>query len=530
MKKRILLLCKETFAVPMFYLSEQFEQEGYVTALFHVYPEECLYNKCIYNEITYYAIREKSKSIKYDVKSICEEFISNYKKPIIDDKYLKFIEENYTKYKNLNLQLISSQSSSRYFHYREKFKYTDNNQNRYWLQLCYQKVEQVLNDFQPDYIIDLDSAELIRTIINEVALVKNIPYVNIEYPRYENYIIPTFNMGLKTDKYFAIEYNKNMQLDDVYLQNEMDYVKEYRERSKIMPSMYDGTITAIYAPDKYLKVIKKILRIIMYQINIDLIHRNWHYKRKAKKCFMLTKTTGIIKDWVTYEYLRQKLFRKNKYFAEPCNEVYVYMPLHLIPESTTFVKAPYYISELNLIEQISKSLPIGWFLYVKEHQSMLGERPLSFYKTVMKLPNVKLMQPNYYDDPKPWIVNALGVITITGTSAYEAALLNKKAILFGNVSFEVLTNISRIKNIEELARIIADFSYVNDNIKSCAAYIKTVKKFGYSLDIKYLIAEGYKYLQSDKKPGLEYEKHLENLKAFYINSFSIYEKYYCNCK
>ena len=54
------------------------------------------------------------------------------------------------------------------------------------------------------------------------------------------------------------------------------------------------------------------------------------------------------------------------------------MPLHLIPESTTLVKAPYFINELTLIEAVSKSLPIGWFLYVKEHQSMLGERSIEY--------------------------------------------------------------------------------------------------------------------------------------------------------
>ena len=31
---------------------------------------------------------------------------------------------------------------------------------------------------------------------------------------------------------------------------------------------------------------------------------------------------------------------------------------------------------------------------------MIGERPLRFYKNVTKLHNVKMIKPNYYDDPK----------------------------------------------------------------------------------------------------------------------------------
>ncbi len=90
------------------------------------------------------------------------------------------------------------------------------------------------------------------------------------------------------------------------------------------------------------------------------------------------------------------------------------MPLHLIPEATTFVKVPFYINELFLIEQIAKALPAGWYLYVREHQSMAGERSLDFYKRVNRIFNVKLVQLNYYKDPKPWIAKSLGIVTISG--------------------------------------------------------------------------------------------------------------------
>ena len=47
-------------------------------------------------------------------------------------------------------------------------------------------------------------------------------------------------------------------------------------------------------------------------------------------------------------------------FQVPRNdERYVYMPLHLIPESTTSILTPFYVNELSVIEAVSKSLP-GW--------------------------------------------------------------------------------------------------------------------------------------------------------------------------
>ena len=199
------------------------------------------------------------------------------------------------------------------------------------------------------------------------------------------------------------------------------------------------------------------------------------------------------------------------------------MPLHLIPESTTFVKAPFYIDELNIISQISKSLPIGWILYVKEHQSMLGERSFEFYKKVNQFPNVKLVQINYYDDPKPWIENAQGVITIAGTAAYEAALLGKTSIIFSGVPFGLIKGITRANSFEELPKLIAKFGSI-DNIKSCAAYLAAVKLVGSKINLKYLMLESEAILNGEKKETEEFKNKIDELMQFFDKALIDYEK------
>lgn len=64
---------------------------------------------------------------------------------------------------------------------------------------------------------------------------------------------------------------------------------------------------------------------------------------------------------------------------------------------------------------------------------MIGERPLGFYKSIKKLYNVKLVKFNYYSDPKSWILNSKGVITISGSTAFEARMLSRPAAVFGHV-------------------------------------------------------------------------------------------------
>jgi capsule polysaccharide modification protein KpsS len=138
-----------------------------------------------------------------------------------------------------------------------------------------------------------------------------------------------------------------------------------------------------------------------------------------------------------------------------------------------------YVNEANLVEAISKSLPISWKLYVKEHQAMVGRRKMEFYKKIKKFHNVKIVKSNFYKDPKPWIEKSLGVVTITGTTAFEASMLNKPAIVFGNVFYNVIPGIkvaTCFEDLENLFKIIETDKWPKDNTLDCAGLHKNCKR------------------------------------------------------
>ena len=302
-----------------------------------------------------------------------------------------------------------------------------------WLELNYKNIISIIDDFEPDFILDTDSAELARTILREVCYKKNIPYVSVEYPRYEFNVGYTYSLGYSLMPTLVKSYRYYESLGDDSLRDEIDYVVDFRNKSSIMHDQYKGDVTSQYKANGLLVTFKRLLGNIKY-FYIDQDVKAGCRKLKKSNPLLYNSSFEFIKFFIRYEYTKQKLYRKNKYFQNPIDgEKYVYMPLHLIPESSTFTLAPIYINELSIIEAVSKSLPTGWWLYVKEHQAMLGERGEFFYKAVNKLPNVKMVQLNYYQDPKPWIIKSQGVVTISGTSAYEAAMLGKHAIVFSDV-------------------------------------------------------------------------------------------------
>ena len=131
---------------------------------------------------------------------------------------------------------------------------------------------------------------------------------------------------------------------------------------------------------------------------------------------------------------RNRASKSLDYFDSPVpGERYVLYPIHLQPEASTLVQAPFYLDQAALIADISKSLPIGYRLYVKEHVSNRGRRPLAFYKQLRETFGVRLLGPD--EDTWTLIRDAAAVTVITGTVGWEGLLFGKPVVTFGNVFY-----------------------------------------------------------------------------------------------
>lgn len=118
-------------------------------------------------------------------------------------------------------------------------------------------------------------------------------------------------------------------------------------------------------------------------------------------------------------------------FEQPVpGEKYVLFPLHYQPEVSTLVMGTFYLDQPALIGDIAKSLPVGYRLYVKEHFFAIGRRPIEEYRRIAKCFNVRLIGPMH--DPIKMVENASAVATIAGTMGWEAVLMERPTITFGD--------------------------------------------------------------------------------------------------
>ncbi|MBD8552718.1 capsular polysaccharide export protein, LipB/KpsS family [Sphingomonas sp. CFBP 8764] len=132
---------------------------------------------------------------------------------------------------------------------------------------------------------------------------------------------------------------------------------------------------------------------------------------------------------------------------------YFLYPLHFHPEASTSVLAPDFIDELSVIRAIAFRLPVNVKLVVKEHPSATALQPLSFYRALDALPNVELVAPGL--NAKELARRSLGVICITSTLGFEAAVLNKPVICFGDVLFGYFPNVRMVDSYTTLDDTLA---------------------------------------------------------------------------
>jgi hypothetical protein len=139
----------------------------------------------------------------------------------------------------------------------------------------------------------------------------------------------------------------------------------------------------------------------------------------------------------------------------------VFYALQFQPEQSTLVGGIDYSNQIALIESITKSLPLGYTLVLKEHPAGRGARPVWQYRHLQRMYNVI-----FCDAPSKEIIRqSQAVITITGTIAVESMAMDKPVIVLGRSFYnyaEVLYQVDNVKDLYPVLRkILVGGDYVN---------------------------------------------------------------------
>lgn len=444
-----------------------------------------LKNKYGIKEFCGYAITRRTerfvkeqKDIEYTGLLLDEDIHNLYKQEELDIEYLKKLEAEYgipNLWPNIAIdRTLMMNIPPKEYSISPTPPFTHEEMLRI-LQVRFRTVINFLNKEKPDFIVGCVIGSIGTSILFNVAQKMGIKTYFPQEVRVKKRV--TFGNDYKTltdiNKIFdKITDNKHKS---PYRQEAIDFLEEFRKSQVTysqsrMPKYRSLLERTLLVPSNIIKAItftaKSTIEYLGSPYKSDLTTENPFYA-------LLNKAEIRIRSLRNINYL----------YDEPdSKEDFAYFPLHTDPEIATLLFAPFFTNQITLLTQIAKSLPVNFKLYVKEHPVMVNYRPTEYYRELKKIPNLKLIDPktNSFD----LINKSKLIITIVGTIGWEATLLKKPTITFGDVFYNKLSMIKRCRAIEDLPHIVKqqleDFKYdENEIIDFISAMFEDTTDFEY---------------------------------------------------
>ena len=222
------------------------------------------------------------------------------------------------------------------------------------------------------------------------------------------------------------------------------YNKENYQRLHSLSHEYlSGTENSLYsAPSLRLNSVDYSLRKIFTEyfkflkINVMFMLKDLMEITRGKWRLTYTKFSGNF----FYKFIGfpTKIFKSRfviyvkNIFDDEIPDRFIFMPLHVLPESSTLTYGhPYF--EISELEALVSMLPAAVNIVVKENPEMIGLRQISDYQRIKKLPRVYLLGSKY--NSKNLIQKSIGVIGVSGTALLEANILGIPAYALGKPDF-----------------------------------------------------------------------------------------------
>lgn len=176
-----------------------------------------------------------------------------------------------------------------------------------------------------------------------------------------------------------------------------------------------------------------------------------HFQSDERNDYSYSGPFNYLKDGIKRKF-RNLIGNYDLYDKFNPTDDFAFFPLQYEPEITSLLQAPFFTNQLHTAKMMARSLPVGYSLYIKEHPQMARYRPRSFYKQLKKIPNVKLLDPSFTS--YQIIPHAKLIMTLTGTAGWEATILGKPVITFGDTFYNKLSFVGKCPKIEDLSFVV----------------------------------------------------------------------------
>ena len=380
------------------------------------------------------------------------------------------------------------------------------------LETALERLERLFDDVKPDVVLGFTPVTFGEILAAELARVKGVPCLMLYSSRIRNFF--AFHDSLiGTSSHFLRLAERNAFSDEVRA-----LARQILEEGKQAGIIYEGVhLTLRQGPPLRPFMALRTLPGCVYgdlRTRLDPVLRHDHHD------------PGHLGPWF-YQHVHQplraravawQLSKSGRLLAADEIESaapFAFYPLHSEPEvALQLLGRPYHKNQVELLRNLGASLPAGYTLVVKEHPRSFGLRPVSFYKQLMEIPNLRFVP---VEVPSIQIVrHASLVAVISGTIGLEAAMIGKPLLILGHPKYSGLpeTMARKCYNLFELPdavrHLLTKYRYDEESLlcSICALIAGSVDVNVYSVLLnkadRYSLGE--QGLSRAEKLGQDYEK------------------------
>lgn len=406
-----------------------------------------------------------------------------------DKNYLKNFEIKY----EINLwKLILNERIYKFYNFH---KFTKNEILSIAEQSC-KLFEKVLTQNKPDYIIMHDPRFHHLELFYQLCKKFNIKIIMPSFPNvgYRAILSENYNMP---DNFNELTKTQSQNRDFLKLQNYIQNLNLSKQNKDFNENLNSGKNS----------MLKAGLEFFLNSNNInEKTHYNYFGRTKLQVLFFTIKTKLEL-------FSRSKFVDKNLKTSIPKNQPFVYFPLGVDMERNILIQSPLITNQIEILHQISKSVPINYKIFVKDNPSQIlrNWRSQKEYEEIMNIPNVELFHPSVSN--AELLKNSDLVLTIAGTSGFEAAVYGKPSITFSNMYYSILPSVFFVEDIVNLPKIINQALKTKVNANDVDQYLTFYHNESFEFNVN---AAGDKILEIFYHNGnlVDVDINLEQIKKF----------------
>lgn len=330
-----------------------------------------------------------------------------------------------------------------------------------YLQLCMEYYIKVIDFERPDIIFDFESDNAIRAVLELACRRSGVRYKVAFNTRLLGTVI--FGDGV-IDPFSNVNFS-NLSASEV---QESDVLN------------YENYISTLTLSEDEIKFVKKnssisLLGTIRSTLNSTIAHLHRIFASRNTESYNSPFLTGYKFSfvlWVIFRNFRYYLVSKinnNKRFHDSIDyNKLIYFPLGQIVEGSEPSFSNGWPNDLVCLELLKAQKPFGYEIIVKDHRSMMIERPLWQYKLIANnttefIYGGGLNKLDSFVGPTYFMAQCAGTVGLSGTSISESLLLGKPTYIFGKPFILNMIEYLRGKSSEQNLSDIASWHTLNKN-------------------------------------------------------------------